>query len=212
MSSTSTDIRYTPAAIAMYDRDQLESHLTERREQLERVKRFLDEEHAIIDNADPETDTYRTALDNVSQLTREHAEQRAIVARLTRALDQHADADAEHPRLDLVDRAISIEHGMPVTLEEAGDTHLAKALWNRVVTGAETFGDDTITVSEAAARVADLYGRIWNPPSVTVDLDEDDAIALAEYLRDAAREATVENRGTDWTIRVVRSIDRQTNR
>lgn len=207
----SSDRRYHPTAIAAYDEDTIGEHLAERRAQLERATRFVNEEHAILDDADPETETYRNALNNISQLTRERAEQRAIIKRLERALETRQDADAEHPRIDLVDHAIATEHGLPVSIDEAGDTQLAKALWNRVVTGAETFGDDTITVAEAARRVADLYGRIWNPPTVTLDLDDDTARSLAEYLRDAAKEAKREN-PRDWTIRVVRSLDKQTCR
>jgi hypothetical protein len=212
----SIDQRYTAERIASYTAEELHRHLEERTAQRSRAREDMKREHErLAEIDDPDNAEYRDALANLSTATREHATLNRIVRHLQTAFDaKTADAVAAQEatdtvaHIDLIDDAIA-RRGMPVSLDEAGDTALARMLWQRVVTAAETAFDERPTNAETAERVADLYEEIWMPAPVTLKLSESDARGVREYTRDAAKEAEREGNPGDWTVRLGRSIDAQ---
>jgi hypothetical protein len=206
---TMIDERYTPERIAGYTDEELATHLEERRGQVARAARDLTVQHAALETAEEDTPAYMEILNTISQLTREHAVERRKVSLLERALERARPADARRPRLELVDRLIA-DQGLFVTLEEAGETEMAKHLWFSATMALESSEETEPSNGEVAQRVADTYATLYfGKAPVEIGLDADDAAAMREYLRDAADEAEREGRAGDWTTVVCRSIDAQ---
>lgn len=130
------------------------------------LQRLDNERHAAHDRYD-ETGADADILE-VGRLSREAAVQRRHVRQLQRLLEEARAAAIEHEpahpsivRFELIDEE-NAKHGLPVTLDEAGDLGFATVLWEKAQIAIDSTSEaDAPTNREVAKRVADAYATIW---------------------------------------------------
>jgi hypothetical protein len=171
------DSRYTDEEIRSYTTAELNSHLTERRAQLQRSRNDLDRAHAeLLEIIDPDTREYRDALADVGSYTREHATQRRIVLRLEEELESRtvkaptmaellerpAEPTASDVGLEFIEENVTnYLPGFDLSDDEADTLATTRIMWLHASIAIEAEKDSTATQREVADRVVKTWLTIY---------------------------------------------------
>lgn len=192
------DERYTQEAIWNYSDELLAEHLEERTAQRAACKVGMQRYHALLETiADPDSKLATDTLANLGSVTREHAIQNRVIRQLERETSRRraeaasfTEAKPNEPNVELVNQETA-KRGLPVDVDETGDTDMVNTMWFQATLAIEAEGDNLPTQAEVASRVADAYSVLYGYDAIAKHQTGEDVIAAQ-----ADADALAQNSGT----------------